>query len=628
MRNRHIFLSALLLLIMFGYLLNRFPQDSFWYDETVSGYLALESWDTLWRWTTEIDIQPPLYFGSLKLWAQEAGTGEFNLRYFSLLAGFLGLAGMIQLGRRLSGSYVGGWSAATALMLSGGFLYAYGEARTYALVMTLAIWSLVWMDAALRKTNFFRILGYSFVTTAAIYAHYTAVFLVVAQGIYVLYRERTFNRKFLIFLLPSMSYLPWVLIIATKGAPEGLAFEGVVPLDRILKEYWEFFLYGQVVVSEDAWQLAKMIAAGLGILAVFLLWRRKLPILVLLAGIFPIFALLVSIRLIEAKLSGRHGWALWIGVALLVGIAMQYWVKNWKNPLVHVAAIGAIAFLIVRWPEKLPETYPSHLNSAFAYIEENANPNDFLILRDGSLYTAAEYYHTPLDYLGFPNVVILNVNHHLQFVEAQNLLEAELPPDTENVWIVSWAGEIMDPQELTYGLMEYIGGLPKETIYFGDVHVSRYEIQRSIADMPEHMIDLPGLLKIGDDGPSLLGVDLIYEATYPNCPVIFHAWWWRGERDYPNARISYRLLAPDETILVQYDFELSGQIYPQKKWLPFVPTLGRADLRIPLGVEKVTATVVVYDLKNEQPPQHATIGEIEVMQGSSPYCDYVVLLPR
>ncbi len=628
MRNHSIFLSALLLFLMFGYLLNHFPQDDFWYDETVSGYLALESWDTLWEWTTEIDIQPPLYFSALNIWSKQSGTGEFELRYFSLLAGFLGLAGMMQLGKRVSGSMVAGWGASVTLLLCGGFLYAYGEARTYALVMSLAIWSLVWMDAALQKTHFSRVFVYSIITIAALYAHYTAVFLVVAQGLYVVWHERTLNRKFLIFLLPGLSYLPWVIIIATNGAPEGLAFEGVVPLERILKEYWEFFLYGQVVVDDPAWKTAQMMAAGLAVLALFLLWQKRLPLLVLLIGLFPIFALTVSIRLIEAKLSGRHGWALWIGVALLVGVALHYWLEKWKNPLVHVAAIGILAFLWVRWPEQLPETYPSHLHSAFQYIEDNADPDDFLILRDGSLYTAAEYYETPLEYVGFPDVVILNVNHHLQFIEAQQILENHLLADAPNIWIVSWAGEIMDPQELTYGIAEYIGGLPKETIYFGDVHVSRYENQRSTTAMLNDIMELQDVLKISTDGPSLLGVDLIYEDTYPNCPVIFHAWWWRGERDYPDSRISYRLLGPDDTILAQYDFELSGQIYPQKKWLPFVPTLGRADLRIPQGVDKVTAAVVVYDLKNAQPPQFARLEEIPVTPGNSPYCDYVALLPH
>jgi hypothetical protein len=55
--------------------------------------------------------------------------------------------------------------------------------------------------------------------------------------------------------------------------------------------------------------------------------------------------------------------------------------------------------------------------------------------------------------------------------------------------------------------------------------------------------------------------------------------------------------------------------------------LGRAELRIPAGVDQVTAAIVVYDLNNEQPPQHAKLGEILVTSGSSGYCDYVVLLP-
>lgn len=628
MRHRHIFVSALLLLAMYGYLLTHFPTDSFWYDETVSGYLALHTWDTLWKWTTEIDIQPPLYFGSLKLWAKQAGSDEFVLRYYSLLAGFAGLAGMIQLGKRVTGTPTGGWGAALALFASGGFVYATGEARTYALVLTLSIWSLVFMDAALHKTTLGRMLVYGLVTIAAIYAHYTAVFLVAAQGAYVFFRYQTVNRKFLIFLLPGLGYLPWTYIIANKGMPEGLAFEGVVPIDTILKTYWQFYLFGQVVVDDMAAKLGWIIAGLAVLLTLFLFWKKRLPILVLLIGLMPIFLLTLSIRLVEAKLSGRHGWALWIGMALLAGLGVHYWLEKWKNPLVHLVAVGVIVFVYTRWPEALPDIYPSDFNSAFAYIHDNAQPNDFLILRDGSLVTAAEYYRTPLKHVGFPNVVILNVNHNLNFFEAQNLLKEELPPDTENIWIVSWDGEIMDPQELTFGIAEYIGGLPEETIYFGDVYVSRYEYRRDTISMLDHIMDLQDVLQIGSDGPSLLGVEVYYKETSPNCPVIFHAWWWRGSTDYPNARISYRLLGPEDAILAQYDFELSGQLYPQKKWLPFMPTLGRADLRIPGGVDQVTAAIVVYDLNNEQPPQSAKLEEIPVTSGTFSYCDYVVLLPE
>ncbi|MBZ0306065.1 MAG: glycosyltransferase family 39 protein, partial [Anaerolineae bacterium] len=625
MRHRFLFVSAFLLLVMCGYLIANFPADSFWYDETVSGYLTLDSWDALWTWTTQTDIQPPLYFGSLKLWAGAAGTSEFALRYYSLLAGFLGLAGIMQLGKRISRAHTGGWGAALALFFSGGFVYATGEARTYALVLTLSIWSLVFLEAALRKNSFWRVLGYGVLTIAAIYAHYTVIFLVVAQGLYVFFTYP--KRQFLIFLLPGLSYIPWTYIIAKNGMPEGLAFEGAVPLKTILQTYWQFFLFGQVVVDEAAAELGWIIAGLAAALLIFLLWKKRLPILVLLIGILPIVILTLSIRLVEAKLSGRHGWALWIGMALLAGLGVRYWQEKWKNPLVHLVAVGVVFFVYTRWPENLPDIYPSHLNSAFAYINENAQPSDFLILRDGSLYTAAEYYRTPLNYIGFPNVVILNVNHQLNFIEAQHLLKTHLPPETRNLWIVSWDGEIMDPQELTFGMAEYIGGLPQETIYFGDVYVARYAYQRDTADMLDHVMDLQDILKIGKDGPSLLGVEVYYEETYPNCPVIFHAWWWRGEKDYPNARISYRLLGSEDVILAQYDFELSGQIYPQKKWPPVVPVLGRAELRIPAGVDQVTAAIVVYDLNNEQPPQHAKLGEILVTSGSSGYCDYVVLLP-
>jgi hypothetical protein len=189
---------------------------------------------------------------------------------------------------------------------------------------------------------------------------------------------------------------------------------------------------------------------------------------------------------------------------------------------------------------------------------------------------------------------------------------------------MSWDGEIMDPQMATFGVAEYMGGLPEETIFWGDVYLTRYDVNQPPDDLVDHIISIPDVLKIGSDGPGLVGIDLIYDALHPGCPVIFHAWWWRGEAGYPDAKISYRFVSPDDPtrILAQYDFKLSGELYDQEYWQPGTPTLGRGIVYLPDGVDEVTAAIVIYDTGLE--PQYAEVGTLDIVPGGS--CPYLVFL--
>lgn len=579
--------ATLFLLGAFAYLLHQQPRTSLWYDETVSAYLAQHSWSTLWEWTTQLDIHPPLYFALLKIWVSFTGNSEFALRFFSLLWGWLALAGLLHLGN-LWGRH-GGWRAATLLLFSGGLLYATGEVRAYSMVLAFSVFSCILLQHK-------RIYASASLVLIASLTHYVAILLLLAQVIYWLPSPR----KLLKFsAIPLIGLVAWGWIGLHTTLPSGLAYPGLISLDDVLNTYWHFFLYGHAQPDTQAVQAAVIIAFISLLCGAKAAEKAALPFWLI---VLSISGLLLGTRLFEAKLAGWHGWLIWLGVSLLVAAAGRL---GW------LGVIGMLYLHVVITPA-LSLPVRSDWRGVFAYLDQHAAPQDLLFLRSGMLLTAADYYGTDLPIIPLPDVRITDVNHQLTFHEATRLVEQADLTQAQNIWVLVWQGDIMDGQGLAYGLAEYMGGTPLATQQFGDVSLVRYALKRPVNTLFSHILTMPGLGKIHPDGPVLFGVDVYADRRGAGCPVIFHSWWWRGDTDYETIKISYRLIGAQEEIYAQRDHFLGGDTYPQTQWLPYTPTLGRGVLTIPPDVETVTPYLLIYDLAGIHPPQGFSVDPLEV----------------
>ena len=84
---------GLLTIILLGFALRLYKlgEQSLWYDETVSAFLAGEAPLALIGHTAR-DIHPPAYYLLLHYWVRLAGAGEFALAFFSVIFGVLLIA--------------------------------------------------------------------------------------------------------------------------------------------------------------------------------------------------------------------------------------------------------------------------------------------------------------------------------------------------------------------------------------------------------------------------------------------------------------------------------------------------------------------------------------------------------
>jgi mannosyltransferase len=181
------FLATLALVLRFY----RLGALSLWSDEGISAAFTSLDWYNFLRILWRREANMALYYLLLRAWAQ-GGNSEAWLRSFSVLASAATVPLLWLLGRRLFGEAVG---LASALLLA---LHAYHlqyaqEARSYSLVTLLVTASMYFFVRAVenqqrRDWNWYVATG-----SLAIYAHFFAVLVVVAQGISLCVRNPSFE---------------------------------------------------------------------------------------------------------------------------------------------------------------------------------------------------------------------------------------------------------------------------------------------------------------------------------------------------------------------------------------------------------------------------------------------------
>ena len=227
-------LLLLFLLLATGLRVLRLGFQPLWWDEGYSVWFATHSLAQMAALTAQ-DIHPPLYYALLHGWTTLLGTGPAVLRLFSVTVGVLAiplfyLAAHQMLGRRAA------LLATFLLVINPLHVYYSQEVRMYGLVALLSAGILAaahrTMDDGCRAEGGGRwslvqgpwpLVAYGFLTIAALYTQYYAVFLPIGLTIYAFWRWRHEVRSLLVWLaaqlIIALLYLPWVIYAAPKLVP-------------------------------------------------------------------------------------------------------------------------------------------------------------------------------------------------------------------------------------------------------------------------------------------------------------------------------------------------------------------------------------------------------------------------
>src|SRR5258706_1736884 len=173
-------------------------------------------------------------------------------------------------------------------------------------------------------------------------------------------------------------------------------------------------------------------------------------------AILPI-AIIAAVVYFKPKLAGRYAWASWIGLDILITLGIAAVLRYRGRLTVGAALILALIPWLPGLSNQIGHPPDSDFRGAFAYIRDHWHDGDLVILRDGTLFTAADYYHSPA-YIRLPeNADITDVTHILHTEEALSILSRQAD-SIRGLWILAWQGYVMDPEAITAGAVS--GGCP------------------------------------------------------------------------------------------------------------------------------------------------------------------------
>ncbi len=208
-----------ILLCAFALRLLNLTAQPLWYDEGWSVWFATSDLPTMAA-RTAADIHPPFYYALLHVWLALAGTGEFALRFCSVLIGVLTVACVYRLARALTEDTTA-TLAAMLIALSPLYVFYSQEIRMYGLVTLLGVISswLFWKATADGRRQTALWVAYVLVTSAAMYTQYYGAFIPLFHCVFLILTTRS-RRKLLFPLIAFASlfllYLPWLLYVASQ----------------------------------------------------------------------------------------------------------------------------------------------------------------------------------------------------------------------------------------------------------------------------------------------------------------------------------------------------------------------------------------------------------------------------
>ena len=286
-------------------------QQSLWYDE-VAEETAFQR-QFLIKYPTIKPYTPPLNLFFMYPMTRMFPGSEFALRIIPCTFGLISIPLLFLLGRRLFNEKAG-LIASFLLAISPFHIWYSQEARMYALQWMLSLISIIFFLRMLERPGRGNYTGYIISTTAALYTHQLAVFLLLLQGLYVLLFYRQYKRHFFkyacIFGASAILYLPWLIYTLTSFADKPAGVSKEIGLKVILYTFYsycagfsigpslrEFHLDQSISVIAPYFSEVATLMAVYGMMFILGLWSLRKDhanlSLLLLILIIPIAGLLI-----------------------------------------------------------------------------------------------------------------------------------------------------------------------------------------------------------------------------------------------------------------------------------------------------------------------------------------------
>lgn len=342
------------------------------------------------------EISPPLSFVVSWLMTR-IGVSTGWLRLASVIAGTVLIPLVYAIGARSVGR-AAALVAAAITAVAPLQIYYSGEARAYALLVTLVALSTSSLLRALDLRSRGAWLLYGLSICGAAYTHYTCVFVLATQAAWLWWAHpETRSTSLLVHSAAALAYVLWIPgLVADLRSPTLLILSVLHPFDA----HHVGVALAQAAVGHPYARVAglghvpgptafALLGLGFGLSLVSIALRRRAPVrtvvarggrrtllVLLLAVATPVGAGLESAFSQTTLFAARNLVASWPGLALAIGAL----VSAAGPQLRALAAVLVVAAYGIGGAKLLEPRYERpHLSAAAAYVEASAAPDDVVI---------------------------------------------------------------------------------------------------------------------------------------------------------------------------------------------------------------------------------------------------------
>lgn len=587
----------LLLIVLFAFALRVYQLDdfAFWQDEGLttlrSGYAVgeiLSNRITIQEGVTK-DTHPPAYYLIAHYGRILFGRSDFSYRYTSVLFGVLLVPLLFQLGRRLNGMMVGMLAAVLAALNPLQVWYAR-EARMYTMLVFLGaaasyvLWRALTEPRISTRGLVAKIILYFFLAGLAFYTHYTAIFLIVAQGLFWIWLLWRRGLRLVIIgaglaaVLVAIPLIPVTIPRLFSGAET--AYQYVAPWIMLQDVVHGF---GQGISSNFSQPGIKLLDLGiLLLLFVGLLFAQRVDRNSRLSRVFLLIYLLAAVLGLMAGsllkpmyLGVRH---IIIGSPAFIILAARSVSALPRKPL-HLGQIAALVVLLGGSLIALVNLYydPTYakddVRSLVEHIETRAGDNDVVLYNNAILLPLHEHYRQRKD---LPVSALPVYPYSAAESDYEEL--SELTRKYDRIWfVVDPPIDARDSSGLVSGWLD--NNLPLiETANFWSVSmlnkVAAYDAGPVYLEvLPDEAITLN---TTREEIPELLSSRLVIRE-----PVVLPTLWldlfWEVV-EVPDPELKVRFALRDEEGDLWFDYSQSARLVPEP------PRSGSAAERVSYGL--------------------------------------------
>lgn len=243
---------------------------SFWADEVFSIGVAGQGWGQILETIRNDVVHPPLYYLILKAWRDVGGSSELYLRFLSVAAATLALVPLTRAAMMVGG---GARSVLLLILLAGFNVYLIeyaDQVRPYAFAFLWSAWSTkLFLELLLaRKWSLSLGLRTSLCNLLLLYTHFFGALLLAAQGLALLYSQRSLVLGwFGSAAVVGLGLIPWLAYVY----PALAAQNGIQGISWIEPPVWQdLFRFFETLTGH--WDVPGSTALSLLVFAVPIAW--------------------------------------------------------------------------------------------------------------------------------------------------------------------------------------------------------------------------------------------------------------------------------------------------------------------------------------------------------------------